>query len=327
MATAGIQYSALPSLEAQDNTKHPTPTSIPTPTTTLNSTTPPSPSVSSSSTYSESDLDHLFPLLPPRSPSPISPPTTTTSAFASSLELESLASTQFFPELRGAALQRCRFTADQNRGLGNTLAVLDDVQRRLRGAYATEHDDNHNAGHRFGFGYLRGFQPEAHRQIIREHKVGDWMVVRQGYWEARCAVKAAVGVRVRPRLPVGSIACAGDDGHANCGEDLDINMIEDVDVDVEDAERDKSYDRVVAALKDFLKILTGLKDKALKDKMQVNKQRYTHTSQWLNFLTIGAGVLLYLQNTFFARGPAPFGSGIVGGGGGGGVGFGGNETL
>lgn len=104
--------------------------------------------------------------------------------------------------------------------------------------------------------------------------------MRVGYWEATCALR---------RVLEGE----DDNGNANL-------LLESGDGNTDENEnRDKKYERVVATLKDFLKVLTALKDKALKDKMQVNKQRYTHTGQWLNFLTIGAGVLLYVKNTFF----------------------------
>lgn len=108
--------------------------------------------------------------------------------------------------------------------------------------------------------------------------------MRLGYWEAICAVRRILG-----------------DGDRNGDDNENENMLLEVGDENtdENADRDKKYERVVATLKDFLKVLTALKDKALKDKMQVNKQRYTHTGQWLNFLTIGAGILLYVKNTFF----------------------------
>ncbi|KAJ8125390.1 hypothetical protein O1611_g8248 [Lasiodiplodia mahajangana] len=200
---------------------------------------------------------------------------------------ECISTTELFPGLRRDRLLCCGFTYEQNRSITNLLAVVDDVQRRLRTAYAKEREMGSY------------FQPDAHRQIIREHKIGDWMVVRLAYWEALVAVEM------------------GENGHDDEDTDDDVdmnvdtggNMAVDVALNADrnkerEEDRDKRYDRVVAALKDFAKLLTALKDKALKDKMQVNKQRYTHTGQWLNFLTIGAGVLIYVKNIFMAAAPA-----------------------
>ncbi|KAI1196748.1 hypothetical protein F5X97DRAFT_202354 [Nemania serpens] len=259
-STNNLRYSSLPRQEAPDYgfmaTPFSPPPSLPSPSP------PPSPSLSSTSTFSHD--------------SPSSPPAVPTCMCAATSLPDPISTTELFPNLRRVRLSRHGFTEQQNRGIGNLLAVVDDVQRRLRTAYATERERG---------GY---FQPEAHRQIIREHKVGDWILVRLGYWEAICVLRRV--------LEDGSRNRNGDD---DGGEDENL-LLEAGDGNTDEHEdKDKKYERVVATLKDFLKVLTALKDKALKDKMQVNKQRYTHTGQWLNFLTIGAGVLLYVKNTFF----------------------------
>ncbi|KAI1182421.1 hypothetical protein F5B17DRAFT_189785 [Nemania serpens] len=256
-STNNLRYSSLPRQEAPDcafiATPFSPPPSLPSPSLPPSSPLP-SPSLSSTSSFS-----HESAFSPAARPMCVC----TATSFP-----DPISTTELFSELRRVRLARHGFTEQQNRGIGNLLAVVDDVQRRLRTAYATERERG---------GY---FQPDAHRQIIREHKVSDWILVRVGYWEATCALR---------RVLEGE----DDNGNANL-------LLESGDGNTDENEnRDKKYERVVATLKDFLKVLTALKDKALKDKMQVNKQRYTHTGQWLNFLTIGAGVLLYVKNTFF----------------------------
>ncbi|KAI1126298.1 hypothetical protein F5Y10DRAFT_215474 [Nemania abortiva] len=285
MTSADIRYSALPRQEAPDPRRMPTPPPSPFPS--------PSPTLSPTRTLS-ADPEFLS-LSSRRSCISTAPPCP-----------ECISTTELFPGLRRERLLCCGFTYEQNRGITNLLAVVDDVQRRLKTAYAGERERS---------GY---FQPDAHRQIIREHKIGDWMVVRLAYWEALVAVRGVLGDYGRgvdeDGDGNGNDMGRGNNGHddEDTDEDGDTNVDCDANVTLVDValdtdrneerekDRDKRYDRVVAALKDFAKLLTALKDKALKDKMQVNKQRYTHTGQWLNFLTIGAGVLLYIKNIFLA---------------------------
>ncbi|KAI1152746.1 hypothetical protein F4825DRAFT_417845 [Nemania diffusa] len=312
MAPGDIRYSTLPRQEAPDTTPTPPPPSLASQ----------SPLLSPTITLTE-DLGFLPPT-PPLSPSSSSSSSSSLSTYHTTAKTTqssecSISTAELFPGLRRERLLLCGFTDEQNSSIRNLLAVVDDVQRRLRTAYAKERETG---------GY---FQPDAHRQIIREHKIGDWMVVRLGYWEALVAIRGVLGDSGHDGNESdhgngheGGNGNNGNDGHGdrdeNGGEmgnngsedeteDEDGN--ENIDMDRErerekereierGQDRDKRYDRVVATLKDFIKMLTTLKDKALKDKMQVNKQRYTHTGQWLNFLTIGAGVLIYIKNIFLA---------------------------
>ncbi|KAI1109785.1 hypothetical protein F5Y14DRAFT_466306 [Nemania sp. NC0429] len=261
-STNDFRYSSLPRQEAPDYSLIATPISPPASLTSPSP--PPSPSLSFTST-----LSHESVAAPSSQALPKCMCTTTSLP-------DPISTTELFPDLRRGLLLRHGFTEQQNSGIGNLLAVVDDVQRRLRTAYATERERG---------GY---FQPDAHRQIIREHKVGDWILVRLGYWEATCAIRRVLGEGEKDGED-GDLLLEIDDGQ-NTGEGESKD---------EGVDKDEKYKGVVATLKDFLKVLTALKDKALKDKMQVNKQRYTHTGQWLNFLTIGAGILLYVKNTFF----------------------------
>jgi hypothetical protein len=315
MASGDIRYSTLPRQEAPDPTRMPTPP--PSPFAPRSRSRSRSSSLSPSITLAE-DFGFLS-LSPSTSTSTYDPSTSPRSTECS------ISTIELFPGLRRERLSRCGFTDEQNGSIENLLAVADDVQRRLRTAYAKERETG---------GY---FQPDAHRQIIREHKIGDWMVVRLGYWEALVAIRGVLGDGGRggDENEHGNDHSHGDrdahgdemsnndneddtedeDGDANMDMEREREMAKEREKEREmekekEKDRDKRYDRVVATLKDFIKILTTLKDKALKDKMQVNKQRYTHTGQWLNFLTIGAGVLIYIKNIFLAA-PAAI-VGVVG---------------
>ncbi|KAI0100984.1 hypothetical protein GGR51DRAFT_337254 [Nemania sp. FL0031] len=288
MASSDIRYAALPRQEAPDPRRMPTPPPSPFPS--------PSPTLSPTQTFSD-DIGILS----------LSSRRSSSSTSTAPPSHECISTTELFPALRRGRLLCCGFTYEQNKSITNLLAVIDDVQRRLRTAYAKEREMG---------GY---FQPDAHRQIIREHKIGDWMVVRLAYWEALVAVRGVLGDYYRGVGENGheNEVGMGENGHDDEDTDDDAEMEVDTNVDANgnmamgvtldvdrkeerEKDRDKRYDRVVAALKDFAKLFTALKDKALKDKMQVNKQRYTHTGQWLNFLTIGAGVLIYVKNIFMA---------------------------
>lgn len=209
-----------------------------------------------------------------------------------------MAATELFPELRGDGFTRRRFgfTEEQSQSIEHLLGIVDDVQARHRNAYAKERERSWY------------FQPDAHRHVIRDHKVGDWVVVALLYWEALCAVRGALGIPTTEggcrhyedrfeAYPRSRGHGYRDNRGAQANRDVDMNSNAHANADT-DADRDAQYTRVVAALKDFVKAFTAIKDKALKDKMQVNKQRYTHVGQWVNFLTLGAGIIIYLKNAF-----------------------------
>lgn len=241
----------------------------------------------------------------PRHPRSAYNTSTTPPPSALTSTISSIATTELFPELRRDGPTRRVFTEEQNQGIEHLLGIVDDVQARHRNAYAKEREMSWY------------FQPDAHRHVIRDHKVGDWVVVALLYWEALCAVRSALGIQTTEG-GCGQYENRCEDYQRTRGDgygDRAAEVSGDVDANADtDAGRDARYARVVAALKDFVKAFTAIKDKALKDMMQVNKQRYTHIGQWVNFLTLGAGIVIYLKNAFSA------GAGSVGAGVGVGVG-------
>ncbi|KAI1812766.1 hypothetical protein GGS20DRAFT_587192 [Poronia punctata] len=122
--------------------------------------------------------------------------------------------------------------------------------------------DDMQRRHRNNWDHERAFNiplihPASHDEIIEEHKTGDWVALRKSAVDAERLIAQAQA------------------------------KINDPDL---------LFENIIAALESTLKTFSAMKDKGLKDKLQLTKQRFTLAGQTLTYLTVIVSVVLYIQS-------------------------------